>query len=224
MAFQVNPKTTFRAGYGIFFHGRIPNGWSGVPWGAKYGFQYFNQINPVQEAVPTFNWSNGYQGVITAPKLDPNLAETQWGVVMWDPAVGRVGYTQQWNANIQYEVARDLVVDIGYVGTQSTGIMANEISRPNQMRYETLRLGDTLGQWIDRQSAIPPEAVALGARYPFAQPGTWMPISQTLQPFPQIPNWSTLLVWGAPLGFNTYNSLQIQANKRYSRGIWFTGN
>jgi hypothetical protein len=224
LAYQASEKMTFRSGYGIFFHGRIPNGWSGVPWGAKYGFQYFNQINPVQEAVPTFNWGNGYQGIITEPKLDPKLAEYQWGVVTWDNAVGRVGYTQQWNANIQYEVARDLVVDVGYVGSQSTGIMANEISRPNQMNYNALQLGDTLGQWIDRQSAIPAAAAALGARYPFSEPGTWMPISQTLQPFPQIPNWSTLLAWGAPLGFNTYNALQVQVNKRYSRGIWLTGN
>ncbi len=30
-------KMTVRGGYGIFYSPRIPNGWSGVPWGNKIG-------------------------------------------------------------------------------------------------------------------------------------------------------------------------------------------
>ena len=36
---------TIRGGYGIFYAPRIPNGWSGVPWGNKLGFTATNTVN-----------------------------------------------------------------------------------------------------------------------------------------------------------------------------------
>ncbi len=89
----------------------------------------------------------------------------------WDPDGGRVGYTQQWNFNIQRELPGRMVLDIGYIGTKSTALLANEIRQMNQIPYKALALRDTLGQWIDRQSDIPAAAVALGAKYPGA-PGS----------------------------------------------------
>ena len=64
----------------------------------------------------------------------------------------------------------------------------------------------------------------MGASYPFKEPGQWMPVQQTLQPFPQIPYWSTVLSYNSPLGFSTYNALQIQLNRRFSTGLRLTAN
>jgi hypothetical protein len=64
----------------------------------------------------------------------------------------------------------------------------------------------------------------MGARYPFKQPGTYIPVQQTLQPFPQVPYWSAIYSWNSPLGFGTYNALQVQLNKRFSRGLQFLSN
>jgi hypothetical protein len=219
LAYQITDKTVLRAGYGIFFNGRVPNDWSGVPYGMKYGFQQVNNVNQPNSGVPAFNWDSGYPGVVQDVGMDPSLATYLWGPVGWDPDGGRVGYTQQWNMNIQRELPAHLVLDVGYVGAKSTGLLGNQLRQINQLRPEVLQLGDILGQWIDRQEAIPAEAVAMGARYPFKEPGSWMPVQQTLQPFPQIPYWSTVLSYNSPLGFSTYNALQIQLNRRYSTGL-----
>ncbi len=224
LAYQVTSKLVTRAGYGMFYHGRNPNGWSGVPWGAKYGFQLINTVNQPTPNTAAFNWDNGYPGVVKDVPRDPSLANYTWGPVSWDPDAGRVGNTQQWNINFQYELPFNMVFDIGYVGSKSTGTQANELKQMLQLRPEVLVLGDVLGQLVNSQQAIPAAAAALGARYPFKTPGTSVPIQQTLQPFPQVPYWSAIYSWDVPLGFGTYNSLQVQLNKRFSRGLQFVSN
>ncbi|MGE5569065.1 MAG: TonB-dependent receptor domain-containing protein [Rhodospirillales bacterium] len=222
-AWQATARTTLRGGYGIFYSPRVPNGWSGVPWGQKMGFAPTNTVNEPAPNTAAFSWDDGYPGVVKPATLDPSAASYLWGPVSWDPDGGRVGYTQQWNFNIQRELPGQMVLDIGYIGSKSTGLQANELRRPHQMPYSSLALKDTLGQWIDSQSAIPAAAVALGARYA-SLPGTWVPVSQTLQPFPQIPNWSAIYSWNSPLGFSTYQALAIQLNKRMSHGLQFLSN
>ncbi len=225
-AYQATSKTTVRGGYGIFYSSRIPDGWSGVPWGNKSGFVQTNTVNaPSANELAAFNWDKtGYPGGTKPSKLDPSLATYLWGPVSWDPDGGRVGYTQQWNFNIQYELPSNMVFDIGYLGTKSTGLRANELRNINQMPYSVLSLGDTLSQWIDKQADIPAAAVALGARYPFGDTGQSIPVQQTLQPFPQVPNWSAIYSWNSPLGFSNYQALQLQLNKRYSQGLQFMAN
>ncbi|MGE5648047.1 MAG: TonB-dependent receptor domain-containing protein [Acidobacteriota bacterium] len=224
IAYQVNEKTAFRAGYGIYYLGRIPNDWSGSPYSEKFGFAGTNQVNDPGNNQAAFNWDGGYPGVEVPATKDPSGAQYWWGVASWDPNGGKNGYTQQWNANIQYELPGRIVLDLGYVGSKGTGIIANQLKQANQMDPKVLALGDTLNTWIDRDSDIPAAAKAMGAIYPFKEPGTWMPVSQALQPFPQIPNWSTVMAYNAPLGFNTYNSLQVSVNKQYSHGLSWIAN
>jgi hypothetical protein len=224
LAYQLTQKLVTRAGYGIFYHGRNPNGWSGVPWGNTAGFQQINVVNQPSPNTAAFRWDDGYPGQVRDLPRDPSLANNTWGPVSWDPDGGRVGYTQQWNLNFQYELPGQMVIDLGYVGSKSTGTQANELRQLLQVRPEVLALGDILGQWVDRQEAIPAAAVAMGARYPFKTPGEFVPVQQTLQPFPQVPYWSAIYSWNSPLGFGTYHALQAQLNKRYSNGLEFLSN
>jgi hypothetical protein len=223
-AYQASEKITVRSGYGIYYAPRIPNGWSGVPWGNKAGFTMTNQMNQPAPDTPAGNWDDGYRGVIRTAVLDPSLAAYIWGPVSWDPDGGRVGYTQQWNFNIQRELPGQMVFDIGYVGTKSTGLQANELRKMNQIPTAALQLGDMLGQWINRDQDIPAAARALGARYPYGNRGEWIPMWQTLTPFKSVIYWSDLYSWNTPLGFSNYNALQIQLNKRYSQGIQWLAN
>ncbi|MCW5980288.1 MAG: TonB-dependent receptor [Bryobacteraceae bacterium] len=225
-AYQLLSKTVVRSGYGIFYHGRNPNGWSGVPWGNKTGFQ---QLNTVQSTtgIPAFNWDTGYPGTTMTLPRNPSLASTSpfaWGPVSWDRDSHRVGYTQQWNFNIQQELTRSMALDIGYVGSKTTGAQANELRQLNQLNPRFLALGNVLDQWVDRQSDIPAAAAAMGARYPYSEGYEWVPVWQTLLPFPQLPSWSPIYSAFSPLGMGTYHSLQLQLNKRYSNGLEFLSN
>lgn len=224
LAYKLLDRLVFRAGYGIYYLGRTPNDWSGAPYGMKWGFTASNLVNDPGNNTAAFNWDNGYPGVVKTATLDPSLGQSAWAPVIWDPNGGKNGYVQQWNANLQYELPGQFVLDLGYVGSKTTGFYANQLRQVNQLDTKVLALGSILTRSIDRQSSIPAEAVAMGARYPFQNPGTWMPVSQTLQPYPQIPSWSTVLAYNSPLGFATYNSLQIAMNKRYSHGLSLTSN
>ena len=217
-------KMTLRGGYGIYYSSRIPNGWSGVPWGNKAGFTATNTVNQPSPNTAAFNWDNGYSGVVKNAALDPSLAYSIWGPVSWDPDGGRVGYTQQWNFNIQRELAGGLVLDIGYIGTKSTALQNNEMRKMNQIPYQALALGDVLGQWVNNDASIPAAAKAFGARYPYGNQGDYIPMYQTLMPYPTVIYWSDLYSWNSPLGFSNFHSLQIQVNKRFSHGLQFLSN
>ena len=110
---------TVRGGYGIFYGGRIPNGWSGVPWGNKLGFTSVNRVNQPSPNSAAFNWDNG----TTASRRPPHWILPRRAASLvpssWDPAGGRVGYTQQWNFNIQKELPGNMVLDLGYIGTRA---------------------------------------------------------------------------------------------------------
>lgn len=219
LAYQFTDRFAMRAGYGLFYHARNPNGWSGVPWGNKAGFKVTSAINrPSNQFLPAFNWDNGYNASLQGSELDPDLA-TYFadGVVAWDPDGGQVGNTQQWNFNLQYELPWQMVFDIGYVGSKSSRIQANELKQLNQMPTSALQFGDQLSTEITSQADIPAAAAALGARYPFND-GRTITLKQAFQPFPQVPDWSNIRSWNVPLGFSTYNAMQVQLNKRYSGG------
>ncbi len=225
-AYQLPDKTkmTIRGGYGIFYAPRIPNGWSGVPWGNKLGFTATDTVNQPSPNTAAFDWDGGYNGVVQKASLDPSAAYSIWGPVSWDPDGGRVGYTQQWNLNIQRELGQNFVLDIGYVGTKSTGLDGNELRKMNQIPTSALALGDTLGQWVNDQASIPAAAAAMGARYPYGTQGDWIPMYQTLTPYPTVIYWSDLYSWNTPLGFSNYQAVTIQLNKRFSKGLQFLSN
>ncbi|HYP14928.1 MAG TPA: hypothetical protein VEQ63_13455, partial [Bryobacteraceae bacterium] len=217
--------TAVRGAYGIFYHGRNPNGWSGVPWGQTMGFQQFNEVQaPNLPYEAAFNWGNGYPGVVRDRDRNPSLAANpynSWGPVSWDPDAGRVGNTQQWNFNIQQQLPGNIVFDIGYVGSKSTGVQANELRRLHQMHPKYLALGDLLTRNVTSQAAAP--ALHPDARYPAGFSGD-MPLWQALSPFPHLATWNTINSAFVPLGFGTYHSMQLQLNKRYSHGIWLQSN
>lgn len=223
LAWSVKSGIAFRAGYGLLYHGRAPNDWTGDPAGSVtyygLGWGQSNKVNTPGGARAAFDWDNGYPGVLRQNTLDASAADNLGYAVSWDPDAGRVGYTQQWNANLQFELPARVVLDLGYVGSHSTGIVANQLRNILQIPTRALSLGDILGEWVDSDAAISAQARAVGAKYPYKQPGTWVPVYQLFQPYPQIPYWGTIVSYNSPLGFATYSSLQVSLNKHYSTGL-----
>jgi len=226
LAYQITPKFVFRAGYGIFYVPRVPNDWNGTPYGSLMGLGRLNFVpSPSARGVAAFNWDNGYPGVEQPPNYDPTLANSKWGVVYWDPNGGKLPYVQQWNANFQYQLPSEIVFDIGYVGSKTTAVYANQLNQINQLRPEVLKFGADLGNiWFNQSSSIPAEAVAMGARYPFPEGTKWISLMQSLQPFPQLPDWQGILPYNSPLGCATYHSMQVAFTKRYSAGLSWLAN
>ncbi|MFB3903516.1 MAG: TonB-dependent receptor domain-containing protein [Acidobacteriota bacterium] len=226
LAYQITPKFVFRGGYGFFYVPRVPNDWAGVPYGSLMGLARQNFVpSPSAKGVAAFNWDSGYPGVEIPPDYNPSLANTKWGAVYWDPEGGKLPYVQQWNANFQYQLPGEIVIDLGYVGSKSTAIYANQLNQINQLKTDVLKFGDDLQNiWFNRSSDIPAEAKAMGARYPFPEGTKWISLQQSLQPFPQLPDWQGILAYNSPLGFATYHSMQLAFTKRYSAGLSWLAN
>lgn len=228
LAWQVLPKTVIRTAYGVFFADRAPNDYYGDPTGAVslngWGWGISDVVNYGNNLAPAFNWDNGYPGQPVYRSPNPSQADGQSGALYWYPNGGRLGYTQSWNFNIQRELPGHLVVDAGYVGTKGTALEANGLGIQNQLPPAALALGSVLNGTVTSQAALPAAAVALGARYPFTTPGTAVAVWQTLTPYPQLLNGTTVGGWNVPNGFSTYNGLQIQLNKQYSHGISWVAN
>jgi hypothetical protein len=223
-AYGIAQRTVLRGAYGIFYHARNANGWSGVPWGQTAGFGQENRISAPIDYAPAWNWSDLYPGTTRNLPQNASLAGGSpgvWGIVSYDPNAGKNGYTQQWNLNIQRELPFQIVLDAGYVGSKSTGIQANEMRRLNQLDPKFLGLGDALGVGVGSQAEVPASVAAAGGRYPFGDAGIWIPAYQTLLPFPQMMAWNEIKSAFTPLGFSTYHALQIQGDKRFSKGLNF---
>jgi hypothetical protein len=221
-AYKVTQRTAIRGAYGIFYLARNANGWSGVPWAQTAGFGQDNRVTSAIDYQSAWNWSAPYPGVTRNLPQNASLASGSpgvWGIVSYDPDAGKNGYVQQWNFNLQRELPFQMIFDIGYVGSKSTGIQANELRRLNQLDPKYLALGDALGAGITSQAEVPASIAAAGGRYPFGNAGIWLPAYQTLLPYPQMMAWNEIKSAFSPLGFSSYHALQVQFNKRYSAGL-----
>ncbi len=227
-AYQIMPKTVIRGAYGVFFADRAPNDYYGDPTGAVslngWGWGVANVVNYGNNFAPAFNWDAGYPGVNTYTTPNPSQADSKSGALYWYPNGGRLAYTQSWNFNVQRELPYRMVLDLGYVGTKGTALEANGLGIQNQLPPAALSLGSVLNGTVTSQAALPAAAVAMGARYPFGNTGQSVAVWQTLTPFPQLLNGSTVASWDAPLGFSTYNALQLQLNKQYTNGVSWIAN
>ena len=212
-AYSPDGKTSIRSAYGIFYSANVFNGFSGAPF--QRGFAGTDNITNPLNYTAVFNWDNGYPSNFVAPQFDPS----SWrlgGVTHWDPDAGRIPYTQQWNFNVQRELVSNLVIDVGYVGTKTSGLWTGDLANKNQLDSKHLRFGTDLVS-ILRTDADAQRFGLPGLPYPaFSGGQLW----QALVPFPHLArNGIGLTTFNAPLGHSTYHSLQVVANRRFTNGL-----
>jgi hypothetical protein len=152
--------------------------------------------------------------VLTPATKDP--AATQWGMVSINPESLKAGRVQQWNAGIEYELARDFVVGVNYLGNRGTRLQSGDFQRnqPDPLAMKQLLLAGHEWNWVSDSAS----AAAAGVPYPY--PGfagaAWMAIT----PYPQAAaGYGPLFFVGSPLGQSDYKALQLTANKRMSKGV-----
>ena len=75
----------------------------------------------------------------------------------------RMGYSMQWNFNVQYEMPGNMLVDVAYAGNSGVHLMANT-SQQNQLPDELMSLGDDLTKTVPNPFfGILDPAVSLGS-------------------------------------------------------------
>jgi hypothetical protein len=214
LTYQPSERAVIRAAYGIFYQPIGMDYWFGVPYTFAPGFRSTNIVNPVGGGNPAFNWDGGYPGVDVPGSQDPNY--TTWGMVSMSPEGLSSGRIQQWNAGVDFELTKDLVVGVNYLGNKGTRLNSGDFQR-NQPDMQAV--GDLVRSYKE-WNWVWDEASAADAGVPYPYPGFSNFAGFALAPFPTVAEtWGPLYFVGSPLGSQSYNALQLTLNKRRSHGF-----
>jgi hypothetical protein len=248
VAYQITPKTVFRAG------GAISYGSQADDAGVNHSAADFLNVGTPAYGSPASLLKNGDSyapgNVLGNPVLTwPNSflqtpyspAPTGNGIV--PPAApfisiannaGRLPRIFQWSIGFQRELTRNLVVDASYVGNRGAWWVAPEIAALNYNALQPQTLKSQYGIDVTNPADTkllntPINSPLVIARFPnLANPNSVYPgfpatqtLGQSLRPYPQWLGIPPFL--GPPMGNTWYDSLQVKMTKRFSHGLTAQG-
>ena len=209
-------KVVFRGSFGITY---VPIGiqyFSGVPYAYAPGFHGTNS------AAAPFQWDNGYPGVFTAGAKTTTPPITQFPVVTIDPNALLAGYTDNWNLGVQYELAKNMVVEASYIGNRGHHLQDSALGNDQPSANQFFKLINS-GNGFNYVCS-PSDAAANGVPYPYQ--GFCAPAIAAIAPYPQIAAaettywfYPTLYYVGLPLGQSYYDSMVLQFTRRSATGL-----
>lgn len=146
VAYKLTDKLVMRGGYGIFFPqtgGGTRDGFSTTTtWVSTVGG---DGINPNPQAL----LRNPYPQGLSQPVGSSRGLLTQTGdAVSAFSAHHPLGYVQNFSVDFQYEVAKGMVFEIGYTGTQSRKLLFGAGQQANQLNPQFLSRGAALDQQV----------------------------------------------------------------------------
>ena len=114
LAFTVDDKTTVRAGYGIFYiHNYL---WELQAHRGQWPYA-------LSEGVSVLNRGVDLTPIDTMFSADTSVTPGTTPSLLWSAdRKDRFGYTQQWNLGVQRELADELMLEVGYVGSKGTKV------------------------------------------------------------------------------------------------------
>lgn len=227
-AYQIDPKTVFRAGWGITY-GQAPN-FNYIGSSSGTGFNNIAFSNP-NFGSPALQLGNGitYDPAVlyaatyaTGIKPDPGTINSPAAAV--DRNGGRPPRTNQWNISLQREITKDIVVEAAYVGNRGAWEQANGLVRLNALTAQRiagfgLNVNSPADYALLTSKLNSPQAIAAGFKAPYAGYSLGNTVAQSLRPYPQF---SDIGIQWAPLGDSWYDALQMKVTKRFSRGLDLT--
>ncbi len=207
IAYQVTSKTVVHAGYGIFW---LPNdvAWDQSPNNNPINTFTTQYVGAIYTGLPAGNVTNPFpNGIIAPPGRNPIYAQTLLGQsVNLSQLSNPYGYAQQWNADIQQELAPGLLLDVAYGGAKGTHLPIDS-PQIDQLPDQYLSLGNQLTQ------SVPNPFYGLVTSGPLA--ASTVQYGQLLRPYPE---YNGVNYSGQGIGNSTYESLQVKLEKRFRAG------
>lgn len=240
VAYQINPKTIFRAGIGIVYNATSTASGTSTQ-SAVSGAVPGNSgqiISMFQDGLP----AAGVRAVW--PSTDPGVGQAPGAVItmpqLLNQNAGRPARLVQWSIGFQREVTRNTVVEASYVGNRGVWWTANALNTLNSISEDKLRAYGFNNFASATESALLTTTVAnlnatqrttLAQRGITGQPYANFPTGQTVrQSLADYPQYSAVggaiasTVGGSPLGNTWYDALQINVTQRFSHGLSFNLN
>jgi len=146
-------KTSIRAGFGIFYNPveqLVLEQFSAEPPFGGSSFIFNTQFNTPflgQDGVTTF--PNPFHGILNPPRGQPVDWSLFRPILLFGQAAKnpRTQYAEQYNLTIQREVAKDLVLQVAYVGRQGHRLLASQDLNPGNPKtcLDLQALSDSTG-------------------------------------------------------------------------------
>jgi len=214
LAYQLTPKTTLRAGAGLFYDTIGVNKTAAIQTG-------FSQATPIQASLDsglTYVATNANPlpaGLIKplgpAGGLATNLGQS---IDFYNPSL-RHPYSARWSFNVQRLLPGQFLAEAGYVGNRGTRLIVDRDLNNTPARYLSTKAtrDQQLIDFLTAQFSSPFSGVnpIFGAR---------MSRANLLRPFPQFGG----VTLEDSVGYSWYHSLQARAEKRFSYGYTFQVN
>ena len=122
----------------------------------------------------------------------------------------KIPYVHQFSAQLQQQLPWQVVLSAGYAGSRTNDIQVAK--QLNAVPASALALGNGL---------LAPTANPFQGRLPGSSiNGTTVPLQQLLLPYPQF---LTITSLNNSFGYASYDSLQVNLDKRLSHGLYFIG-
>jgi len=227
VAYQINPKTVFRAGFGIVYGGTATNnnsasglaGSSATTPPSSFGFPVTTLAAGFPTAYYPPLWPNTNAGQFPTSAPNPGV----FGGAFMDPNAGRPARQYQWSIGVQREIFKDMVVEASYVANrgvwwQAPALLNLNANTPGSLAAYGLDINSQADRTLLSSQIGSAAVIAKGFKLPYAGFPSTQLLAQALRPFPQFTN---IPVYWDPLGKSWFDSLQIKATKRFSHGLSF---
>jgi hypothetical protein len=128
----------------------------------------------------------------------------------------------RWNFNIQKEIAKDLIMELGYIGSIAEDIpVTREINYiPNEFLSTSLVRDQANIDRLTANVANPFRTLLPGT----SLNGNSVGVEQLLRPYPQFNGQGGVVAESLPVGYSNFHMLQARLDKRFSNGFQFLAN
>jgi hypothetical protein len=192
-------KTSIRAGFGIFHHPILPPDYTVGYWTSPP-----SAIDVVPGAFGVRFPTLPLSGNVAAPSSGPG----------WNYNTNVTPYQMQWNINIQHEIARNTVLNIGYIGSRGLHLLTE-----NQDNPPTVCLATEGPHCANPTYAKGFEAFAPGGPGGYVGYGTLGSVTSNPVRNPNLAGWNDF----GPYANSRYNSGTVSLNRRLTSNVQIQG-
>src|SRR5215475_4910871 len=218
-AYQLNSKTVIRGGGAIMWDiiredGNADNGIQG------FGGGFGSIANALSNGI-SFTQKNGlndFRALVESqrpPQVNPGLG-VNGNVTYKLPESGKPGYYVDYNLTVEHSFTPSTVLRASFhanygIKIFQSGINYNQLDPKYFAIYGSL-LTSPISAVINN-----PVVVASGFKLPYPNFPQTLQLQQALRPFPQYSGFDSV---ASQTGHTTYNALEVNFQKRYSKGLW----